>query len=615
LTHKNIYRSIILTLSILAGSFYYFLEPIVFEADGLGYFNVARRLIGEDVRWDYFRTIGYPIIILSLSFLKTFKILVFIQTICAICIPLILFETFSHQNEKIAFLSSLILIMSQIPFTYCSYIFTETFYLFFLVSGIYLFQRYIVKQKEKYISLTIIFFFLCFLIKPIAQFVCFFTLIILIFFFKYKQYIKSAKLFFCLFVLFSLTMSWFFNPAMDWGGGESFRQPHRNLFAKAYLTGIPKVNWSEISQKSKHDIFRVTAEAVKRAAKKDQMDPSTYKMLTKKDESLESIIFEMQNHPRLPYYNLIVDSNRSSVLWPYLFLAVKENPTYFIRIAIKSCFYSSPAKGKFLFQNEFATSAFYGGLNMWWLKNPFLVEPKITKENGIQSEMFFAGLNDFLFYYPQCWVPLSKDIYGRFQNNPSGLVDFAFQTRLYPYFTLFQGGLDMLYGAEAADEVFLGSVLELWNKYPLTLLRIPVHFYFLVSGISIHGGNGFINPTLDVSEFCISHTEHLPPTLQAEILKSVKKYNNLNLASFYKGFKNLVAYLSLYIFMITNFLFFILSGLMAAKNIRNPVFWLVIAILLNEFILISIFNFPNARYAQVINVLILYSFCFLSKIR
>ena len=173
----------------------------------------------------------------------------------------------------------------------------------------------------------------------------------------------------------------------------------------------------------------------------------------------------------------------------------------------------------------------------------------------------------------------------------------------------------MLYGAEAADEVFLGSVLELWNKYPLTLLRIPVHFYFLVSGISIHGGNGFIKPTLDVSEFCISHTEHLPPTLQAEISKSVKKYNNLNLASFYKGFKNLVAYLSLYIFMITNFLFFILSGLMAAKNIRNPVFWLVIAILLNEFILISIFNFPNARYAQVINVLILYSFCFLSKIR
>jgi hypothetical protein len=296
-------------------------------------------------------------------------------------------------------------------------------------------------------------------------------------------------------------------------------------------------------------------------------------------------------------------------------LAIQENPAYFTKIVIKSCFYSSPAKGKFLFQNEFATSAFYGELNIWWLKNPFLVEPKITKENGIQSEMFFAGLNDFLFYYPQCWVPLSKDIYGRFQNNPSGLVDFAFQTRFYPYFTLFQGGLDMLYGAEAADEVFLGSVLELWNKYPLTLLRIPVHFYFLVSGISIHGGNGFINPTLDVSEFCISHTEHLPPTLQAEILKSVKKYNNLNLASFYKGFKNLVAYLSLYIFMITNFLFFILSGLMAAKNIRNPVFWLVIAILLNEFILISIFNFPNARYAQVINVLILYSFCFLPKIR
>lgn len=613
MTPKNIYRSIILTFSILAGTCYYFLEPIVFEADGLGYFNVARRLVGEDVRWDYFRTIGYPVLILALTFLKTFKILIVVQAVCAISIPLILFETFRYQNQKIAFLSSLILIVTQIPYTYCSYIFTETFYLFFLVLGVLMFQKYILQKDEKYVLLVIISFFLCFLIKPIAQFLCLFTLIILFFFFRYKQCVKPAKIYFFLFVLFSLIMSWFFNPAMDWGGGESFRQPHRNLFAKAYLTGIARINWNDISQKSKHDIFRVTAEAVIRAAKKDQIDPSTYKMLTKKSESLESIISEMQNHPRLPYYNLIVDSNRSSVLWPYLFLAIQENPGYFIKIIIKSCFYSSPAKGKFLFQNEFATSAFYGELNMWWLKNPFLVEPKITKENGIQSELFFAGLNDFLFYYPQCWVPLSKEIYGRFQNNPSGLVDFAFQTRFYPYFTLFQGGLDMLYGVEAADDVFLGSVLELWKKYPLTLLRIPVHFYFLVSGISIQGGNGFINPNLDISEFCISHTEHLPLSLQNEISKSIQKYNKIEIESFYKQFKTVTAYVTLCITLITHLMFFLLCGLIAKRNIRKPVFWLVAAILFNEFILITIFNFPNARYAQVINVLVLYSFCFLPK--
>lgn len=606
-------RAILISLSTLIGLCHYFIEPIVFEADGLGYVNVARRIIGDDVRWDYFRTLGYPIIILLFSFLKSFKILIIVQTICAIITPLMLFEIFKNYNKKIAFFSSFCLIILQIPYTYCSYIFTETFYLFFITLGIHLFGKFLNSRNEKLIGFSIIIFFCCFLIKPIAQFVGLLAAIILMIFFSKNIFLKAAKVYLSLFILFSLLMSWFFNPAMDWGGGESFRQPHKNLFAKAYLTGTPQINWNAISTRANHDIFRSTAESIANAAAVNGIDPSTYKMVTKHGNSLDSITLELQNNPLLPYYNLIVDSNRSSKLWPFLFLAFKENPIFFLKILVNSCIYSSPAKGKFLFQNEFATSAFYGGLNMWWIKNPFLIEPKILKENGENSFLLFSGLNDFLYFYPQCWVPLSHDFYGRFKEDPKQLVEFAFNTRLYPYFTLFQGGLDFIYGASASDQIFLNSVIELWTKYPLTMLRIPVHFYFLISGISIHGGNGFINPTTDISIFSISHTDQLPKNLKHEVEKSVEKFDKFGLTKFYSGFKTNLSYFSLCFLLPLKFIFLISLLLMVSKNYRDPFFWLIICILANETFLISLFNFPNTRYSQVINTLTIYSFCFLFK--
>jgi hypothetical protein len=190
----------IITLTIL---------PISLSGDSFQYLAIADRINIFNLR-QFFntnledRSLGYPLF-LYLSLTKTFigiTLVIFLQSLAAIFIPLIIYKTFKKYHENASFFVSIVFSVYIYKLYTSIQIMTEILFMLFISILFLLFLKFINKKNIKnFIFLTLNVLILS-LIRPSGQLFFYLLLILLIIYFINKEikFLENLKLLFILII-------------------------------------------------------------------------------------------------------------------------------------------------------------------------------------------------------------------------------------------------------------------------------------------------------------------------------------------------------------------------------------------------------------------------------
>lgn len=129
--------------------------PIMVTPDSRAYIDLAFTITGKPDNSDYYRTPGYPLIMIAsgVTLLKSFIGLILVQLAMALLIPVIIHRTLSDINHRAGYYAALISIFSLTPYLYMKAVLTEQSYIFFLLLSVLLATKYFLTKSVMYIYL------------------------------------------------------------------------------------------------------------------------------------------------------------------------------------------------------------------------------------------------------------------------------------------------------------------------------------------------------------------------------------------------------------------------------------------------------------------------------
>jgi hypothetical protein len=264
----NLNLIIIIILSILFQIFFLFLLPISIEADGAGYYLYAKCFeLSKNCWFMWWRPPGFSIYLhfLGMTWLDSFNLVIFFNSLLAILIPILIFETFKPISQKWAFYLSLVLILSTVNFSYTKGFTNDHLYSFFLILFAYFYSRflYISNNNSIFLILANLSILLATLVRWEAMYIAL-SIFIFQFYFLIKK--KSKSLFnailVSLVIFISVLYSWSAIRALALGQKELFGSLHnasgRQLFWRVYsMASKEAINW-DFSKPSVYETDRWT---------------------------------------------------------------------------------------------------------------------------------------------------------------------------------------------------------------------------------------------------------------------------------------------------------------------------------------------------------------------
>ena len=163
---------LILGLGALMASAIYAIFPITYFPDSDQYYSLGREILGEQTRnASDFRGLGLPLMMIlsGVYWLTSFKVFVGMQLFLGVLMPLILYKLLCYWNKAYAFIISLLLIGSLVPFGYGKAILSEQAYMFVILVLIYNSIRLQQTEHIRFLYFQAILIFLLVAIKPIAN--------------------------------------------------------------------------------------------------------------------------------------------------------------------------------------------------------------------------------------------------------------------------------------------------------------------------------------------------------------------------------------------------------------------------------------------------------------
>jgi hypothetical protein len=149
--------------------------PVSVTPDSRSYIDFAFILTGKPDSSVYFRTPGYPLIMIAsgVTLLKSFIGLILVQLAMALYIPIVIYKTLNHINRKAGYLAAEISIFSLTPYLYMKAILTEQSYIFVLLLSIYAAAKYFHTKNVKYVYFISIALAVAILIRPSSSLIFF----------------------------------------------------------------------------------------------------------------------------------------------------------------------------------------------------------------------------------------------------------------------------------------------------------------------------------------------------------------------------------------------------------------------------------------------------------
>lgn len=136
----NIYECLIFFFGLSYALYWLMVSPIQYTGDSEGYLGVARMLVGKFPSGipPIFRTPGYPILLILTGAVipGTFIPLLITQALLASLIPLIIYRMLLSYDQRIAFIGSIVAILSGTTTTHVSQIMSETLFTALLFVGL-----------------------------------------------------------------------------------------------------------------------------------------------------------------------------------------------------------------------------------------------------------------------------------------------------------------------------------------------------------------------------------------------------------------------------------------------------------------------------------------------
>lgn len=150
----------------------YVLFPITYFPDSDQYYNFGKTMLGDTTgSTSNFRGAGIPLMLVlsGVYLIGTFKLFVALQLLMGVLLPLLLYNLLSHWNKRIAFWTSLLSVVSIIPFGYAKAILSEQVYMFVMLLLVNNSFSLLQTRVARYLYFQAFFLFLLVLLKPIAN--------------------------------------------------------------------------------------------------------------------------------------------------------------------------------------------------------------------------------------------------------------------------------------------------------------------------------------------------------------------------------------------------------------------------------------------------------------
>jgi len=174
--------------SMLVQSFIILIMPLSLSEDSLGYILQAKDLFAELA---FQRTIGYPFLIAfgGLHYLDSMILLVYLQSLMAISIPILVYFTIRPFSKNIAFLAALVNLVILYPYVLAAQVLTETPFMFATALLGFFLSRYFHTVKLQFLIAAIGATFIIALLRVSGtpQFICLLAALGVLFIYNWRH--------------------------------------------------------------------------------------------------------------------------------------------------------------------------------------------------------------------------------------------------------------------------------------------------------------------------------------------------------------------------------------------------------------------------------------------
>lgn len=288
--------------------------PIMVTPDSRSYIDLAFTITGKPDNSAYFRTPGYPLIMIAsgVTLLKSFIGLILVQLAMALLIPVIIYRTLSDINHRAGCYAALISIFSLTPYLYMKAVLTEQSYIFFLLLSILLATKYFLTKSVMYIYLLSVALAAVIIIRPSSSLIFFIFLPLTIIFIPRKILHSIAAI---VIVVASMAFWAYLRPIvlnMPESKGSTSNLTGKALFFNAYLFSAGEMN--STNGPGTAELINTLKEYL--ADNQPQIDDFLARTKDKNDEfkqyfygrfkgDADALVREMFDHPSFTYFSFM----------------------------------------------------------------------------------------------------------------------------------------------------------------------------------------------------------------------------------------------------------------------------------------------------------------------
>ncbi len=470
----------VFVFSFIVALFLNIITPIIYLGDSNSYLEYANKFVEKNKGNEfnaYYRTSGYPLLLLltGVVLFKSFIGIIVLQFLMAVFIPILIYKILFFFNEKLAYYSALLSIITLIPYGFMKVILTEQSYIFLLLILVLCTANYIYKKKVKYIYIALIINSL-FLLRANSM-ALFFIFGIMFFIYSFK--INKSAVFHSLLSIFIGVLILF-----SWAAAEKFiinnPKDNRNLSNTSSTLGKMLFYNVYLSQADSPDEELIINESYGNASKKlinvlthdfaDNHDNFIHEI--NRVQHINSVNFfynQYINHPQQLIDQIVRSPSRSYywTLWHVLdkILGPKEANSLLLSVSIEIIKKKPSVFFKYLFRNLYFYALGY---------NATYTYSKDKRARYGKSRPTLDGL--FLYTpSPATTVDLSDQMYKelkfRFLNKKGIDINNYFHKKIWSYFFLFFRPLIFIF-------MIIGFILNLRSRHFVFFLIVLITIFF-----------------------------------------------------------------------------------------------------------------------------------------